>query len=68
MSAHHSDVILSTRGDRMGRIGKTYPRFDEATSSPGLLAEDASNSAVQVTGAIIGILGALGFIGWLLSR
>ena len=52
----------------MGRIGKTYPRFDEASNSPGLPAEEAGISAVQVTGAFIGILGALGFIGWLLSR
>jgi len=52
----------------MGRIGKTYPRFDEASDSPGLPAEDEEISAVQVTGAIIGILGALGFIGWFLSR
>lgn len=52
----------------MGRIGKSYPRFDEASSSPGLPAPDEAIWAVQVTGAIIGILGALGFIGWLLSR
>jgi hypothetical protein len=52
----------------MGRIGKTYPRFDDAPDSPGLPAEEAGIWAVQVTGAIIGILGALGLIGWLLSR
>ena len=51
----------------MGRIGKTYPRFDEASDSPGLPAEEAGIWAVQV-GALIGILGALGLIGWLLSR
>jgi hypothetical protein len=52
----------------MGRIGKTYPRFDEASDSPGLSAEEAGISEVQVTGALIGIFCALGFIGWLLSR
>jgi hypothetical protein len=52
----------------MGRIGKTYPRFDEAADLPGLTVEEAEISAVQITGALIGILGALGFIGWLLSR
>ena len=52
----------------MGRIGKTYPRFDEASDSPRLPAEEAGIWAVQATGALIGILGALGFIGWLLSR
>jgi hypothetical protein len=57
----------------MGRIGRSYPRFEEA-SKP---AEDAGGSersaeerisAYQVVGAIVGILSALGLIGWLLSR
>jgi hypothetical protein len=52
----------------MGRIGKTYPRFDEAPDTRRLPAEEAGIWAVQVTGAVIGILGALGLIGWLISR
>jgi hypothetical protein len=52
----------------MGRIGKTYPRFDEAPDLPRLSAEEAAVWAVPASGALIGILGALAFIGWLLSR
>jgi hypothetical protein len=51
----------------MGRIGRSYPRFEEASKLPA--AEPAQgDSAFQTLGAIIGVLCALGFIGWLLAR
>jgi hypothetical protein len=51
----------------MGRIGRSYPRFEEASKPPAAKPAQG-DSAFQALGAIIGILGALGFIGWLLSR
>ncbi len=52
----------------MGRIGRSYPRFEEAPQASGSPSEGEGVSAAQVTGAIVGVLCALGFIGWLLSR
>jgi hypothetical protein len=57
----------------MGRIGRSYPRFEEAHRSARqervlLPADDKGVSAFQVIGAIVGILSALGLIGWLLTR
>lgn len=58
----------------MGRIGRSYPRFGEAQKSaegerPFMPAEEEPGvSAYQALGAIVGILSALGLIGWLLSR
>ena len=52
----------------MGRVGKSYPRFEEAPQSSGVPAQADGISAAQVTGAIVGVLCALGVIGWLLSR
>jgi hypothetical protein len=52
----------------MGRIGRSYPRFEEVAEAPAAAAERRANSASQVLGAIVGILGALGLIAWLLSR
>jgi hypothetical protein len=52
----------------MGRIGRSYPRFEEAPQGSGLPAQADGISAAEVTGAIVGVLCALGFIGWLLSR
>ena len=52
----------------MGRIGRSYPRFEQPQKPSALPAEDDGISAFQVVGAIIGVLSALGFIGWLLSR
>ena len=57
----------------MGRIGRSYPRFEEAPK-PAEAAGGVERpqkegiSAYQVLGAIVGILSALGLIGWLLSR
>jgi hypothetical protein len=55
----------------MGRIGRTYPRFEgtQKTGEPQRPpAEDEGISAYQVIGAIVGILCALGLIGWLFTR
>jgi hypothetical protein len=51
----------------MGRIGKSYPRFEQAQTPSALPGEDEM-SVFHVIGAIVGIVCALGFIGWLLSR
>jgi hypothetical protein len=51
----------------MGRIGKSYPRFEPAP--PHEVPASAKRATRhQVVGAIVGILSALGLIGWLLSR
>jgi hypothetical protein len=52
----------------MGRIGKSYPRFEETPKPPVQPAEEERISTVHVVGAVVGILSALGFIGWLLTR
>jgi hypothetical protein len=52
----------------MGRIGKSYPRFEQAQNPAALPVGEDEMSAFQVIGAIVGIVCALGFIGWLLSR
>ena len=51
----------------MGRIGRSYPRFEEASKSPAE-AEAEGGSAFQTLGAIIGVLCALGLIAWLVTR
>ena len=54
----------------MGRIGRSYPRFEETPQSAGsaLVIKGDGISAYEVAGAIAGILSALGLIGWLLTR
>jgi hypothetical protein len=52
----------------MGRIGRSYPRFEEAPQDSGVPSQAEGVSAAQVAGAIVGVLCALGLIGWLLSR
>jgi hypothetical protein len=53
----------------MGRIGRSYPRVEEASRIPAEAAEGQGNSAFQsLLGATIGTLCALGLIGWILSR
>ena len=67
-SAQYLDVLPTTiRGDLMGRIGRCYPRFEEAPQIPSE-AEGPDTLASQTLGAIIGVLCALGLIGWLLTR
>ena len=60
-------MTVTARGMSMGRIGKSYPRFEQAPQSSALPKEDEGVS-VQVVGAIVGVLCALAFIGWLLAR
>ncbi len=50
----------------MGRIGRSYPRFQP--QPPESEPASARGSASRVIGAIVGLLAALGLIGWLLSR
>jgi hypothetical protein len=49
----------------MGRVGRSYPRFGEAPK-PSVLPAQEEGPGAQVAGALVGILAALGFIGWLL--
>ena len=51
----------------MGRIGKSYPRFEQAPP-PSQSREEPGSSLLQIVGAVVGVLCALGFIGWLLAR
>lgn len=52
----------------MGRIGRSYPRFEQAQGHEPAAASRREGSGYQVVGALVGILAALGLIGWLLSR
>ena len=52
----------------MGRIGKSYARFEESRQPSGAPEDEAHASVFPVLGAVIGILAALGLIGWLLTR
>jgi len=52
----------------MGQIGRSYPRFEEASASAAEAAEPRAGSAFQTLGAIVGVVCALAFIGWLLLR
>jgi hypothetical protein len=51
----------------MGRIGKSYPRFgsEEQSSAP---ADERGISGLHVFGALVGVIAALGLIGFLLTR
>jgi hypothetical protein len=55
----------------MGKIGRTYPRAPELQVSTGSALDsdqsEGSSSAAVALGALIGFLGALALIGWLLT-
>jgi hypothetical protein len=53
--------------DVMGRIGKTYPRFEQTPRGVGGPPPEQW-SRPQLVGAAIGVLAALAFIGWVLTR
>ena len=50
----------------MGRIGKTYPRF-QASEQPRAEGERGV-CGLHVFGALVGVIAALGLIGFLLSH
>jgi hypothetical protein len=52
----------------MGRIGRSYPRFDEPRSGAPGPGEDTGTRRLQLAGAAIGVLAALALIGWVLTR
>ena len=52
----------------MGRIGRSYPRFEEGAKSSREPQPEDGNAAFQLAGAVIGILAALGLIGWVFTR
>jgi hypothetical protein len=51
----------------MGRIGKSYPRF-QPSEPQGSTVEGRGVSGLHVFGALVGIIAALGLIGFLLTR
>ena len=52
----------------MGKVGRSYPRFEAVSESSGRLAETGQDSACQArVGAVIGVVGALGVIAWLMA-
>jgi hypothetical protein len=51
----------------MGRIGRSYPRFEAPESSAEATPQEGG-LAFQLAGAVIGILAALGLIGWIFAR
>ncbi len=51
----------------MGRIGRSYPRF-QPLQTESESEQQPARTASRVLGAVIGLLAALGFIGWLLTR
>jgi hypothetical protein len=52
----------------MGRVGRSYPRFEHPFKPPVEPAEEADSAFQARVGAIIGVLCALCLIGWLLLR
>lgn len=53
----------------MARIGKTYPRFQPSEQqSPTAPKHKQRVSGAQLFGALVGLLAALGLIGFLLTR
>jgi hypothetical protein len=51
----------------MGRIGKTYPRFQDEQPAAGDAVERGV-SGLHVFGALVGVIAALGLIGFILTR
>jgi hypothetical protein len=55
-------------GVLMGRIERRYPRLGEDCKAPVAPGQGRGDYASQALGALVGILAALGLIGWLLMR
>jgi hypothetical protein len=53
----------------MGKVGRSYPRFERAAEHAAVgPAETGADSDFQTRlGAIIGVVGALGLIVWLMA-
>jgi len=49
----------------MGKVGRSYPRFEVVAEPAGVPVEDAKHQARL--GAFIGIVGALALIVWLMA-
>jgi hypothetical protein len=55
-------------GDVMGKVGRSYPRFETAAESAAGPAETGEGSEFQARlGATIGVVCALGLIVWLMA-
>jgi hypothetical protein len=55
-------------GDVMGKVGRSYPRFEVAAEPIGALVEADEDSKLQARlGACVGIVGALALIVWLMA-
>jgi hypothetical protein len=52
----------------MGRIGKTYPRFQESEHQGAPAGEDGGLNGLHLFGALVGVIAALGLIGFLITR
>jgi hypothetical protein len=52
----------------MGRVGRSYPRFERPSRPPAALAEEAESAFQARLGAIIGVICALGLISWVMMR
>jgi hypothetical protein len=52
----------------MGRIGKSYPRFQDSEQESLPAPEARRVSGLHVFGALVGVIAALGLIGFLLTR
>jgi hypothetical protein len=59
-----SDDKLQEGSTGMGKIGRSYPRFDETLVGEG---EEPSVTALEVTIGLIAVFIALGLIGLLLA-
>ena len=52
----------------MGKVGRSYPRFEQPSPPRGGLVEEAESALQARLGAIIGVLCALGLISWVMMR
>lgn len=60
--------LRSAHDGSMGRIGKTYPRFQESEHQGAPAGEDGGLNGLHLFGALVGVIAALGLIGFLITR
>jgi len=65
--AQYCAVIMASTGGVMGRVGRSYSRFEQPSRPPATPGREADCAFQTRVGAIIGVLCALGLIGWLMS-